>query len=272
MPKVACLYIDDSGTRNPNHNPSQGQYRDWFALGGVLIDEEREDEVRDAHAKFCGDWGITYPLHSVDIRCRNSGFSWLRTLPSDERQRFMEELSELILGIPVIGHACVIDRPGYDGRYREKYGRQQWMLCKTAFSVLCERAAKLARSGGRKLRVYPEAGDPTADSALRSYYAELRANGMPFGGPDASKYAALTADELRETLYDLKFKNKSSAMAQLADLYLYPMARGGYEPHYRPYEMLVARKKIIDAIISEEDQPHLGIKYYCFESVVQTSG
>lgn len=95
---------------------------------------------------------------------------------------------------------------------------------------------------------------------------------MPFGGPDAAKYAAMSADEMRETLYDLKFKKKTSPMAQLADLYLYPMARGGYQPGYLPYTMLMENNKVIDAVISDEDRPHLGIKYSCFENVKREIG
>ena len=70
------------------------------------------------------------------------------------------------MNIPVFGHACVIDRPGYNHRYREKYGRQTWMLCQTAFAVVCERAAKQAIREGRKLRVYVEEGDKSADHRI----------------------------------------------------------------------------------------------------------
>jgi hypothetical protein len=174
MPKVTCLYLDDSGTRNPNRLPLEFTFKDWFALGGVLINEEDEGLAGTAHDKFCDEWGITYPLHSFDIRLMRGRFSWLATLEAKEYNRFMAGITALLVGIPVIGHACVIDRPGYDARYRDRYGRQTWMLCKTAFSVACERAAKHARSAGRKLRVLPEEADRTADNYIRSYYRALR--------------------------------------------------------------------------------------------------
>ena len=60
---------------------------------------------------------------------------------------------ERIIDKDLVGLACVVDRPGYDARYREKYGRRQWHLCQTAFSIVVERAAKYARDSGRKLRV-----------------------------------------------------------------------------------------------------------------------
>ena len=56
----------------------------------------------------------------------------------------MRDLTSMLTSIPVIGLACVIDRPGYDARYREQYGRNQWQLCKTACSIAVERAAKQA--------------------------------------------------------------------------------------------------------------------------------
>jgi len=267
MPRVTCLYIDDSGTRNPNHRPAKAQYRDWFALGGVLVHEEAEDIARRDYERFCTRWGITSPLHSSEIRSRSGKFSWLQKLSQNDYSAFMQDLGELLVGLPVVGHACVIDRPGYDARYREKYGRQQWLLCRTAFAIICERAAKLARMEDRRLRVLPEAGDISADNALRSYFRELREVGMPFGGVDSGRYSALTAQQLRETLYDLKFKNKSSPMTQLADLYLYPIARGGYDPTYRPYQLLVEGKKLIDTRLPPEDAPYIGIKYSCFELV-----
>ncbi|MGL5168983.1 MAG: DUF3800 domain-containing protein [Afipia sp.] len=266
MPKILSLYLDDSGTRNPDRKvPEEFQYRDWFTLGGYTVNEEDEGQVRTAHAKFCEDFGIKYPLHSYDIRAETDDFKWLGSVDDKDYKRFMSGLSNLLLSIPIIGHACVIDRPGYNARYREKYGRQTWKLCQTAFSVVCERAAKQAISLGRKLRVYVEEGDKTADNMIRGYYSDLRAKGMPFADGGASQYAPLGQEELFKTLHDLDFKAKSSPMAQIADLYTYPLARGGYDPEYSPYEQLRAHKRVIDDHLNEKEIPHLGIKYSCFE-------
>jgi hypothetical protein len=262
-----CLYIDDSGTRNPDQLPSEFLYGDWFTLGGFVLPEPNEQTVRDAHKKFCDGWKITYPLRSFDIRQAVKRFSWLATIEAAEYNRFMRELSDMLASVPVTGIACAIDRPGYDARYREKHGRQTWMLCKTAFAVVCERAAKQARKAGCKLRVFVEEGDKTADAYIRQYYSQLRSEGMPFDAGNMDKYAPLTAAELKETLYDLDFKKKSSPLVQVADLYLYPMARGGYQPEYAPYVFLRDKKKLIDDILETEEIPHLGIKYSCFELV-----
>lgn len=264
MPKVICLYLDDSGTRNPDRKPSD-KAQDWFALGGILIDEEKEDEARASHRRFCKNWKIDYPLHSSEIRSRSGNFSWLEKIEPDELQRFMDELTRVIVAVPVLGIACTIDRPGYDTRYREKHGRKTWMLCQTAFSVVCERAAKYALRRGRKLRVYPEASDRKSDGYIRKYYSELRTNGMPFSASTSGKYSPLSADALKATLYDLKFKNKTSQLAQLADLYLYPIAKAGYQNDYRPHAILVEQQKLINAHLSSEHRESEGIKYSCFD-------
>jgi len=268
MPKVMSLYLDDSGTRNPDRKiPEQFMFRDWFTLGGYLTKEEDEGLVRTAHNQFCEAWKIDYPLHSYDIRAMRKKFAWLGTIGASEYQKFMRELANMLLSIPVVGYACVIDRPGYNIRYREKYGRQTWMLCRTAFAVVVERAAKHAIANGCRLRVYVEEGDKTADHMIRGYYRALRSEGMPFSGNAMAKYAPLNKDQLAHTLYDLDFKAKSSPMVQIADLYAYPIARGGYEPDYFPYQQLRQKKRIIDCLLTQEEIPHLGIKYSCFELV-----
>jgi hypothetical protein len=260
--------MDDSGTRNPDKKIVDDlTYRDWFTLGGVLIKEEDDGQIVTAHAKFCEAWGITYPLRSYDIRLWDKRFSWLRTLSVEERGKFMRDLGNFLTSIPVIGYAAVVDRPGYNARYRKLYGRQTWQLCQTAFSVICERAAKRARAEGCKLRVFVEEGDKTADTFIRSYYANLRERGMPFDGGNMAKYGPLSAAELADTLYDLRFRTKKSPLMQLADIYLYPMARGGYDSDYLPYKTLRENKKLIDDHLTAEEIPHLGIKYSCFDLV-----
>lgn len=268
MPKVMCLYLDDSGTRNPDRKlPEKFMYADWFTLGGFIAREEDEESIRKAHDNFCERWDITYPLHSYDIRSGKENFTWLGQLELSDKQKFMRALSRMLLNLPVIGHACVIDRPGYNARYRTKYGRQTWTLCRTAFSVVCERAAKHARRNKCKLRVYIEEGDKSADDKIREYYRELRTTGMPFAADSSGKYAPLSRGELAETLYDLDFKAKTSPMVQIADLYAYPIARGRYESDYFPYCQLQTHKRLLDNILDPAEVRQHGIKYSCFELV-----
>lgn len=269
MFSVLNLYIDDSGTRNPDKKPGRQPAHgyDWFALGGFVIKAEDEGTARQFHAAFCGKWDITYPLRSADIRAKSGNFHWLAGLSEKRLGAFLEDLYQVMAHPPFVGMGCVIDRPGYNGRYSEKYGRQKWMLCRTAFAVVVERAAKYAIACGRKLDVNVERGDKKADTMIKGYYGELKTQGMPFEGGTSEKYRPLTAEELRETLYDLKFKKKTSPMAQLADLYTWPICMGGYDEGNRPYARLMDDGKLVDCKLSGDDIPHLGIKYSCWEGV-----
>lgn len=62
-----------------------------------------------------------------------------------------------------------------------------------------------------------------------------------------------------------KRRTKATVMLQIADLMLYPMAKGGYEPNYKPYVDLIAAGKLVDALLAEPDRSSLGIKYSCFK-------
>lgn len=268
---VLNLYLDDSGTRHPSKKPGRMPAHgcDWFALGGILVQDEDENRARNLHAAFVAKWGFTVPLHSSEIRSRNEGLLWLRGKTEDERNAFYEDLYCLMRDAPVIGIACVIDRPGYNKRYAEKYAENRWMLCKTAFSVVVERAAKFAISQGRRLRVLPEKCNKPEDTALRAYYNELKTAGLPFDGANSGKYAPLSREQFTSTLYDLRFKEKSSPMAQLADLFLWPVCMGGYHLGNRPYQRLMGDKKLIECFLPETDHAMLASKYSCFEGVVR---
>lgn len=265
--RVFNLYLDDSGTRHPTRRqgkrPKHGH--DWFALGGVLIDECEEECARQLHANFCSRWNIAAPLHSSEIRSKNEGFAWLRARPKEEQDRFYEELYGLMRDCPVLGLACVVDRPGYNSRYLDLYNQQPWSLCKTAFNIVVERAAKFAKSRGAVLRVHPERCNKQEDRFLKAYYDELRLQGMPFDTSNSSKYAPLPSDELAKVLYDFKTKNKSSPLAQLADLYLWPMCIGGYDKENRPFQRLLGDEKFVDCHIPSSEIHTLGTKYSCFD-------
>ena len=53
-------------------------------------------------------------------------------------------------------------------------------------------------------------------------------------------------------------------MSQIADLVLYPMAKGGYDSNYPPYKALKENNKLIDNLLPEDRIPLCGIKYSCF--------
>jgi len=269
MVDVYHLYLDDSGTRHPDHDPGRKADHgyDWFALGGVLIKQQDEDAARKLHDEFCKRWNFSAPLRSADVRAQSAGFHWLKGLEKQDAERFYEELYQVLAGAPLIGIACAIDRPGYNHRYRERFGRQRWLLCKTAFAVVVERAAKFARREDYRLKVFVERGDKKTDRTVKGYYECLRRDGMPFASDNSGKYAPLTQAELHHTLYDFGTKNKTSPMDQLADLYLWPMCMGGYNPANRPYRRLMEDRKLIDALLETDELPGLGIKYSCFDLV-----
>jgi hypothetical protein len=272
MSKVINLYIDDSGTRHPDHKPSLPKHgHDYFAFGGILIKQEDEQKARELYSKLCARWEINSPLHSVEIRNKTKNFKWIGKLNKDEQSLFIEELYTVLSQSPLMGVACVIDRPGYNYRYREKYGRERWSLCKTAFKVLVERAAKYADSQAYKLRVLPEKCNPQEDRVLKGYYDDLKTMGMPFSQSTSSKYRPLEAKDFKRLLYEFKLKEKTSPMIQLADLYLWPMAIGGYDQNNRTYQRLLEDGKLIDNLYSQEEILHLGIKYSCFDLVYAQS-
>lgn len=80
---------------------------------------------------------------------------------------------------------------------------------------------------GRKLRVMPERTNPDDQRRIRQYYASMKTDGCPFDTP-SPKYAPMKASEFCAVLHELRFKNKASPMAQLADLVLWPVAIARY--------------------------------------------
>jgi hypothetical protein len=273
MSRILNFYMDDSGTRTPDRRPLpyDPKVRDFFALGGILINEDEEAAARKLHSDFCLRWSISYPLHSVEIRHSTGRFTWQRR-DAAERGKFMHGLTRMLLSLEALGIACVIDRPGYDARYREKYGRRQWYLCQTAFAIVVERAIKFARRKGRRLRVMPERSSKADDERLARYYHDLKANGPPFERTSSAGYEPLTSTEFAESLHEIRFKSKSSPMGQVADLFLWPMAIAGYDPSNRAYLALKNAERLIESRISAEDATISGSKYSCFDLVRRECG
>ncbi|ANL39520.1 DUF3800 domain-containing protein [Rhizobium phaseoli] len=267
MAKSVNLYIDDSGSRKPDRSPNEQPPKfDYFAMGGFMIDEEEEDSSKIKYDAFCQRWEITYPLHSVAIRHAADNFSWLYKLPKEKKTQFYTDLHDTICSLPILGMGCVIDRGGYNTRYKEAYKNERWKMCKTAFNIVVERAARYANSRERKLRVFIESSGKKVDQQIRAYYKDLKSTGMPFDKDSSSKYAPLSQTDFSSILIDFQYKTKASKMMQLADLLLYPMAAGRYDPTYKAYELLVRDKKFYDAYLAADQLAQCGIKYSCFDS------
>ena len=55
-----------------------------------------------------------------------------------------------------------------------------------------------------------------------------------------------------------------SVYLKIADLYLHPIAKGGYDKSYQPYIDLMNSNRLINSYVSQKEQATLGIKYSCF--------
>ena len=221
---------------------------DCFGLGGVLIDKENLDAVWDAHREFCDRWEITYPLHSYEIRGGRGNFTWLKN--PERAVEFLPDLEQFLISLPVMGIAAIIHRPGYVARYAERYDGRPWRMDKTAFSILIERSAKYARSKERRLRVFFERSGKQEDRDIAVFMKELKVEGMPFDSDNAAVYRGLEANEFRElVLGEPKGRTKNTPMLQIADLYLYPMAKAGYDASYKPYLALMRAGRLIDSVL-----------------------
>lgn len=264
MTPALHLYLDDSGSRDLDRAQSQSG-SDWFALGGLLIREEDEASARQSHAKFCQDWHISKPLHSYEIRKRTANFEWLNQLSEQQRQQFFDELTQMLVTLPALGTACVIDRQGYNDRYRAQYGLRRWALCKTAFSIVVERAAKYALQQDRRLKVFYERSDKQNEARIDGYFADLRTSGMPFDQTSSQPYGPLSSDQMQKTLWECRKKFKTSPIMQFADLYLFPLCIGGYDQTDRALVTLLNHDRIIDCVLPPQNQRDMGVKYSCFD-------
>jgi hypothetical protein len=266
---VTTFYIDDSGTRHPDRKASSAKHgKDWFALGGILIEDEQKATAEAIIDAFRMRWPQIgdNPLHSCEIRGSHGNFAWLGK-DSGTRSAFMEDLQAMLLSLPVIGLACVIDRPGYNKRYGEKYGHAKWMLCKTAFAIAVERAVKYAQNRGNQLRIYVERSSKTDDANVQGYYKALKESGHFFDPDSSAKYGPASDGDYRGTLYEFKTKAKTSRLMQIADLYLWPICIAGYDTENRPYRRLVEEKKLIECYLPPDEVSILGSKYSCFDLV-----
>ena len=94
----------------------------------------------------------------------------------------------------------------------------------------------------------------------------LKQEGHPFALEIAVDNAPLTAEDYRRiVLGEPRHRTKKHPPIQIADLVLYPMAKGGYDPDYSSYKVLKERGKLIDSFLSEDEISVRGIKYSCFD-------
>jgi len=267
MTEKFILYIDDSGSRDPDKQMLKGVIRrdsmDYFALGGILIKDEDKNEILTKHKEFCDTWKIDYPLHSSSIRGGHGKFAWLKK--PENAAEFLPSLQEFIVGLPIIATACVINRPNHVLKYKENFPDNLWLMCKTAFSILIERTAKFSALNKRPLEIFFEESGKHEDRDIIRYLKELKQKGNPFNLDNSKKYTPLKAEDYKKIILgDPRRKTKKLPMLQIADLVLYPIAKSGYDPTYKPYVSLKKNGILIDTKLNPEQIKAMGIKYSCF--------
>lgn len=267
MSDIYYLYFDDSGIRFPDkqQTPLREDGMDHFALGGILLKKEDRSPTIEAYKELRKKWRITYPLRSSDIRGKREHYVWLRD--PKVHDEFFLDLNSFLCTIPVIGFAGVVDRIGYNNRYEEKYKENRWWMCRTAYSILIERVSKYVASQNGTLKIRFEECGKKEDRALLEYTKTLKTTGMPFDIETSAKYTYLQAPDFQKVLSGTPERQmKKSPLLQIADVYLYPMVKGGYDSTYSPYQTLMVGRKLIDSLLTQEDIPSCGIKYSCFDS------
>lgn len=266
MHKELHFYVDDSGSRDPDRKPTSNKHEpNWFALGGVLVDPLNKDRIDARITAFRAQWPQieNKPFRSYDIRHKTERFAWLTSLSADQEKSFFDGLTAMMLELPITALACVIDRPGYNERYMQEFGQRRWKLCKTAFNIAVERAAKFAVHHQARLRVFVERSDIPTETQFKQYYSDLRLVGQPFNAGRSAKYNPLAVEVFHKTLFEFRVKTKDSNLMQLADLMLWPMCKGGYSTDDRVHKLLVENQKLLDAHCTVENGLE-GVKYFCF--------
>lgn len=263
---ILHLYVDESGSRHLDKHTANDHPR-WFAIGGILVNAEDEDACKASYGLFLGSWPrVRPPLHMTDMRSEKKNWSWLGKLTDDERTRFWRDYRRFLTGLPVAGAACIVDRPGYHGRgYGARDGDEKWLLCRSAFDIVIERAAKVAVIRGRRLRVFYEGVNPDTDARVEGYFKNLKATGMGFNAANSAKYDPLSAEALAGALIDIERKGKQSKMMQIADSYLYSIAKGSYDRKYDAFRRMLETGRLITSQVPGDQAARLGIKLYCFD-------
>lgn len=261
------LYIDETGIRYPKHkgNP-RDDGMDWFGWAGILVAEDDESGIISEFKALREKWKIDYPLHSTEIRGKREKFSWLAD--EDVRSRFFTDLNKFLCSAPVLGFGVVVSRPGYNARYREKYGDGRWELCKSAHPILVERVVRylLRIDAEARLRIVFEGSRGSANKQIVGYTRDLRRDGHPFQRETALKYTPLVPRVYDQIIVgDAEWAPKSNYFLQIADLYAYPIAKRKYDISYRAWVILYDAQRVIDALISPAERDMDGIKYYCFD-------
>lgn len=265
MTQEFALYLDESGSPKPNpRDPAN-----YFAVGGILLKRQDEIIIQQQIRDFKQRWDIPdeTPLHGNEIRSHKNRFSWLGRKSDEVQARFFQDLTDTLMQLPMVVHACVVSRQGYLDRYLNLYGEDTWEMMKSSFSILLERVAKYIVQENGKVMVYFEKAGKKEDRLLTSYFNALRDSGSPFSAENSAKYNPLPASQFHQVLSGIDGKSKSNAILQVADLCLYPVARSKDQPDNLAFRALNQNQKLIDTLLAPADVEQVGVKYYCFDNL-----
>jgi hypothetical protein len=272
MDRPYTLYLDETGNRHPDKKPDPGRAgRDWFGFGGVLIRGEDNDEIRGLVSRFSEKWGLRGPCHITDMLSENKVFSWLGRASQEDRDIFWRDWVDVLCKPNMIGIGCIVDRPGYLARGYLDNHENKWLLCRSAFDITVERAVKIARLESRKLHVVFEQ-DAGVNATVTGYFDNLKTNGLEFDATRSGRYSPLLASEFQETLGRIQHKPKNHPLLQIADSYIYAMARKAYDKRFWLYRHLRDKRRIADFCIPQEYIKTMGVKYYCFDQAQKSRG
>jgi hypothetical protein len=148
--------------------------------------------------------------------------------------------------------------------YGSRVGDAKWLLCRSAFDILIDRSGKYAKFQNRRLRVFYERADPSTDERVEDYFRNIKTAGLAFDPTTSAKYAPLTQPEFASVLLSIEGKDKNNRMVQIADSYIYSIARGSYDPKFDIYKRISDGGKLITSQVPGDQAAILGIKKYCF--------
>jgi len=109
--------------------------------------------------------------------------------------------------------------------------------------------------------------DPAFNNLMKRYFKNLKTNGMGFEAESSEKYGPITNQQFHETLGTIEYKGKESKLLQIADTYVYAIARGRYEKNYLLYRHLRDKRRIMDFSLNGDAEmiKKMGVKHYCFD-------
>ena len=170
-------------------------------------------------------------LHSRDIRKAKGPFGFLQV--PDTRKAFMEELSDLMEGLPYTLFVSAVRKD----RHKDRYGTNAANPYDLALEFSMERIIHFAEGNGiTELPVVAEARGKGEDEELERCFYRIMTQGTDY----------IKAERFKKLKCPLVFRRKFDNIAgiQLADLCAHPCARHVLRPEQRNRAYNIVRQKL----------------------------